>query len=67
MAARFRFHDLRHAAASLLIETGMQPKKVQSIMGHSSIQVTYDLYGHLWQDSEADAKTMARIEAGLLG
>jgi len=42
-----RFHDLRHTCASLLIEQGAHPKAVQERLGHSSIQVTFDRYGHL--------------------
>jgi integrase len=64
---RYAFHHLRHAAASLFIEQGFSPKKLQAIMGHSSIQVTYDIYGHLWKDAESDAKAVAQIEANLLG
>lgn len=44
---RIRFHDLRHTFASLLIEQGEHPKYIQSQMGHSSISVTMDTYGHL--------------------
>jgi integrase len=44
---RIRFHDLRHTYASLLISQGENPKYIQNQMGHSSIQVTYDIYGHL--------------------
>jgi integrase len=66
-AGRFRFHDLRHVAASLFIEQGWTPKRVMTIMGHSSIQMTFDLYGHLWTTPEDDAKGMAEIEARLLG
>ena len=62
----YRFYDLRHVAASLFIEQGWQPKKVQAIMGHSSITMTYDLYGHLWETPEDDAAAMAQIEARLL-
>ena len=62
----YRFYDLRHAAASLFIEQGMQPKKVQAIMGHSSIKMTFDLYGHLWETPEDDAAAMEQIEARLL-
>ena len=36
-------------------------------MGHSSIQMTFDLYGHLWKTLEDDAKAVAQIEARLLG
>jgi len=64
---RYTFHHLRHAAASLFIEQGFSPKKLQAIMGHSSIQVTFDIYGHLWEDAEGDAKAVAQIEANLLG
>ena len=64
---RYVFHSLRHAAASLFIEQGLSPKKLQAIMGHSSIQVTYDIYGHLWKDAESDAKAVAQIKANLLG
>jgi integrase len=62
----YNFHALRHAAASLFIEQGWTPKKVQSLMGHSSIQVTFDVYGHLYGDPEDDAKAMAQIEARLM-
>jgi len=66
MVPPYNFHALRHAAASLFIEHGWTPKKVQSIMGHSSIQVTFDVYGHLYGDPDDDAKAMAQIEAKLL-
>jgi integrase len=49
------FHALRHAAASLFIEQGWTPKKVQTAMGHSSIQVTFDIYGHLFPTPDDDA------------
>jgi integrase len=42
-----RFHDLRHTAAALMISQGAHPKLFQSRLGHSSIQVTFDVYGHL--------------------
>ena len=44
---RIRFHDLRHTYASLLIAQGEHPKYIQAQMGHSSINVTMDTYGHL--------------------
>ncbi len=43
-----RFHDLRHTFASLLIQQGANPKYVQQQLGHGSIQVTMDIYGHLF-------------------
>jgi integrase len=42
-----RFHDLRHTAASLLIAAGAHPKAIQERLGHSTIQITMDRYGHL--------------------
>jgi hypothetical protein len=44
---KFRFHDLRHTFGSLLIQAGVSPAYVQKQMGHKSIQVTIDVYGHL--------------------
>ena len=44
---QIRFHDLRHTFASLLLQQGESPVYVKEQMGHSSIQVTVDLYGHL--------------------
>jgi hypothetical protein len=44
---KFRFHDLRRTFGSLLIQRGVSPAYVQKQMGHRSIQVTIDVYGHL--------------------
>ena len=44
---RVRFHDLRHTFASLLLQNGESPVYVKEQCGHSSIQVTVDIYGHL--------------------
>jgi integrase len=43
-----RLHDLRHSCAALLIELGAHPKAIQERLGHSSITVTMDVYGHLF-------------------
>ncbi len=42
-----RFHDLRHTCVSLLIAAGVHAKAIQERLGHSSIQITMDRYGHL--------------------
>jgi integrase len=42
-----RFHDLRHAAATLLLAQGTHPKVVSEMLGHSSIALTLDTYSHL--------------------
>ena len=44
---RVRFHDLRHTFASLLLAQGESLAYVKDQMGHSSINVTVDVYGHL--------------------
>ncbi|MBP1601969.1 MAG: hypothetical protein H6Q06_2120, partial [Acidobacteria bacterium] len=44
---RIRFHDLRHTFASLLIQDGQSLKYVSDELGHSSIKMTADVYGHL--------------------
>lgn len=41
-------HDLRHTAGAIASKTGMHPMAVKEMMGHSSIKVTYDVYGHLF-------------------
>jgi integrase len=42
-----RVHDLRHTAATLLLEWGQHPKVVQEMLGHSTIAITLDLYSHV--------------------
>lgn len=62
----YGFHCLRHAAASLFIQyLGWTPKRLQTVMGHSSVRMTFDLYGHLFEDLESDRADMAKIEAAV--
>ena len=49
-----RIHDLRHSCASLLIRQGVHPKAIQHHLGHASIQITMDRYGHLLPDQFDD-------------
>lgn len=42
-----RVHDLRHTAATYLLSLGTHPKKVQELLGHSSILLTLDTYSHV--------------------
>jgi integrase len=43
-----RFHDLRHTCAAMLIAQGAHPKEIQERLGHSTIRLTFDRYGHLF-------------------
>lgn len=56
LSSGLRLHDLRHTCVSLLIELGAHPKAIQERLGHSSITVTMDVYGHLFP-SVAEALT----------
>lgn len=59
-----RIHDLRHTCASLLIAQGAHPKAVQVHLGHSSISVTMDRYGHLFpSDMEALAAALDGVRS----
>jgi integrase len=42
-----RFHDARHSHASMLLKGGVHPKIVQERLGHSSIEMTLDIYSHV--------------------
>ncbi|MHB8264123.1 MAG: tyrosine-type recombinase/integrase, partial [Acidimicrobiales bacterium] len=53
-----RFHDLRHTCASLLIAQGVHPRVIQSRLGHSSITVTMDIYGHLFPSLDEGASNL---------
>jgi integrase len=48
-----RFHDLRHTAAALMIDTGADPYSIMRRLGHSSISVTFDRYGHRFPERDA--------------
>lgn len=63
----FRFHDLRHYLASLLIGSGLDVKVVQHRLRHGSAKTTLDTYGHLWPDSDQSARAAvgAVLAAGL--
>jgi integrase len=49
-------HECRHSAATLMIHAGANPKTIQNEMGHASIQITFDRYGHLFRGSRAELK-----------
>jgi integrase len=57
------FHQLRHFYASVLIRAGESVKVVQKRLGHTSAQMTLDVYGHLWPDD--DDQTRDAVDAVL--
>ena len=64
---KYGFHSLRHAAASLFIaHLGWTPKRVQTVLGHSSIRMSYDLYGHLLEDRANDQAALEKLEAAIV-
>ena len=50
-----RFHDLRHTAATLMLQQGVHPKVVQERLGHSDISLTLNIYSHVLPSMQEDA------------
>ena len=65
--AKYGLHALRHFFASWLIEQDFTPKKVQAMLGHSTMAMTFDTYGHLFPNLEDDHAKMAAGELALIG
>ena len=57
---RIRIHDLRHTYASLLIQAGESLAYVRDQLGHHSIKVTVDIYGHL--DPEGNKQAVDKLD-----
>ena len=51
----FRFHDLRHSHASLLLEADVNVKVIQERLGHSTINTTLNVYSHVSQKLERNS------------
>jgi len=60
-----RIHDLRHTAATLLLEQGVQPRVVMETLGHSQINLTLDTYSHVLPALQREAAD--RMDAALSG
>jgi len=50
-----RFHDLRHTAATLMLQQGVNPKIVQERLGHSDISLTLNTYSHVLPSMQEEA------------
>jgi integrase len=53
--APITLHELRHSCASIFIAAGVNAKALSSYLGHASVTITYDRYGHLMPGSEDEA------------
>jgi len=58
LTGRLRLHQARHSYASYLIAAGANPKAISTFMGHASINVTFDLYGHLMPGTVAEVASL---------
>lgn len=61
---KIRLHDLRHTVATLALRENINPKLVQELLGHSSVQMTLDIYSHALHRMHREA--MLHLES-LLG
>ena len=57
MPEGFRFHDLRHYLANLLIASGADVKVVQARLRQASATTTLNVYAHLWPDADESTRT----------
>jgi integrase len=57
----FRFHDLRHYFASLLIAAGLDVKVVQARLRHASAMTTLNTYGHRWPDKDESSRAAVAV------
>jgi integrase len=60
-----RLHDARHTFATMMLELGESPKTVQTILGHSRVAITLDIYSHV--SLELEKKAAAKLNAALSG
>jgi len=62
-----KFHSIRHTNASVRIRSEQNPKYLSQQLGHSSIKITYDLYGHLFDDAEFTRSQTEKLENTFYG
>lgn len=58
----FRYHDLRHSFATLLISKGVDIKIISELLGHSSIRVTSDIYAHVLRPIQDEAVNKIKLD-----
>jgi integrase len=58
----WHLHELRHSSASLMLASGVKLQVVSEVLGHSSIRMTADVYGHILDpDREVAASVMNTV------
>lgn len=67
VVAKYGMHALRHFCASLWIEADYSPKRVQIMMGHASIELTFDTYGYLFDEREDVDDALKKTQTRVLG
>jgi integrase len=60
-----RFRNTRHTFATLMLELGESPKTVQTMLGHSRVAITLDIYSHV--SLELEKKAAAKLNAAFTG
>lgn len=63
---KYPLKSLRHVRASLEIHNGATAKEIQSLMGHASVKITFDVYGHLFIDHHDQRAERANLIASQL-
>ncbi|MCX5812731.1 MAG: site-specific integrase [Proteobacteria bacterium] len=66
-ATKVKWHSVRHTNASVRIRSEQNPKYLSQQLGHSSIKITYDLYGHLFNDADFSKSQVAKLENTFYG
>ncbi len=61
------WHSLRHTNASIRIQSGQNPKYISQQLGHAGIEITYNLYGHLFNDAEFSRSQVEKLESTFNG
>ena len=61
---KVNFHSLRHSYVTMLISQGENVKTIQKLVGHVSAQMTWDVYGHLFEGETR--KAVSRLEEAFL-
>jgi integrase len=59
------FHSLRHTNASMRIAAGQNIKYIRTQLGHSSVKITLDIYGHLFNDVNFNRQQVKLLEKSL--